>query len=82
MQMKKVQLDEKERRLLRTLAHGGVMSPSRVSAETLILPGETLKLLKGLADVGLVLLRDDPDSLDGQLVVLTAQARDFLALET
>jgi hypothetical protein len=82
MQMKKVRLDEKERRLLRTLARGGVMSPSRVSAETLILPGETLKLLKGLADVGLVLLRDDPDSIDGQLVVLTAQARDFLALET
>ena len=82
MQIKKVQLDEKERKLLRTLARGGAMSPSRASAETLILPGETLNLLKALADVGLVLLRDDPDSIDGQLVVVTAQARDFLAMET
>ncbi len=82
MQVKKVQLSEEERKVLRTLARGGVMSPSRVAAETLILPGEMFKMLRGLADVGLVLLRDDPDSIDGQLVVLTAQARDFLALET
>jgi hypothetical protein len=57
------------------------MSPGRVSAETLILPGETLNLLKALAEVGMVVLRDDPVSADGQLVAITAQARDFLAIE-
>lgn len=81
MQVKKVQLNDEERKVLRTLARGGAMSPSRVSAETLILPGEMLKMLRGLADVGVVVMRDDPGSADGQLVALTAQARDLLALD-
>jgi DNA-binding MarR family transcriptional regulator len=79
--MPKVPLTDNERKVLRTLARGGAMSPSRVAAETWILPGDTLKLLKGLADVGLVLLRDDPASADGKLVALAAQARDLLDLE-
>ena len=81
MQIKKIELKEEDRKILRTLARGGAMSPGRVSAETLILPGETLKLLKALADAGMVVLRDDPASADGQLVAITAQARDFLACE-
>jgi DNA-binding MarR family transcriptional regulator len=47
----------------------------------MILPGNLLKLLRNLADVGMVALRDDPDSADGQLVVLTAQGRDLLEQE-
>lgn len=78
---KKIQLTEAERKVLRTLARGGAMSPSLVTVETWGLPGETLKLLKELADVGLVLLRDDPTSADGKLVALSAQARDLLAQE-
>lgn len=78
MQIKKIELTEEERKILRTLARSGAMSPGRVSAETLILPGETLKLLKALADAGMVVLRDDPGSADGQLVAITGQARDFL----
>lgn len=81
MQIKKMQLNDEERKMLRTLARGGTMSPSRVSAETLILPGETFKLLRGLAEAGVVILRDDPNSIDGQLVALTAQARDLLAAD-
>jgi len=81
MQIKKIELTDKDRAVLRTLARSGAMSPGRVSAETLILPGETLKLLKALADAGMVVLRDDPASPDGQLVALTAQARDFLEFE-
>ena len=81
MQVKKVQLSDDDRKVLQTLARSGAMSPSQVSAETLILPGDTLKLLKNLADVGLVVMRDDADSLDGRLVVVTAQARDILAIE-
>lgn len=57
MQVKKVQLNDEERKVLRTLARSGAMSPSRVSAETLILPGEMLKMLRGLADVGVVVVR-------------------------
>lgn len=81
MQFKKVQLTDDERRVLRMLARQGMMSPSRVSAETMILPGSTLKLLRNLADVGMVILRDDADSVDGLLVALTAQGRDLLEQE-
>jgi DNA-binding MarR family transcriptional regulator len=81
MQIKKIELTDEERKVLRTLARSGAMSPSKVSAETLILPGKTLNLLKNMADVGLVFLRDDPASADGRVVVLTAQARDLLALD-
>ncbi len=79
MAINKMQLNDDERKVLRTLARRGAMSPSLVSAETLLLPGPILKLLKELADVGMVLLRDDPASADGQLVAITAQARDLLA---
>ena len=79
MPINKMQLKDDERQVLRTLARRGAMSPNRVSAETLLLPGQTLKLLKELADVGMVLLRDDPANADGQLVAITAQARDLLA---
>ena len=81
MPMNKMQLSDDERKVLRTLARRGTMSPSRVSAETWLLPGQTLRLLKELADVGMVLLRDDPASADGQLVAITTQARDLLAQE-
>jgi DNA-binding MarR family transcriptional regulator len=81
MPINKMQLNDDERKVLRTLARRGTMSPSRVSAETLLLPGQTLKLLKELADVGMVLLRDDPANADGQLVAITSQARDLLAKE-
>jgi len=76
--MTRIELDDKERKVLLALAQGGAMSPSQVSAETLILPGDTAELLKALAEVGLVLMRDDSDSADGKLVALSAQARDLL----
>ncbi|MGH8058032.1 MAG: hypothetical protein ACREOH_12480 [Candidatus Entotheonellia bacterium] len=78
MQFKRVRLTDDERKVLRMLSRRGVMSPSRVSAETMILPGQTLGLLRNLADVGMVVLRDDVDSEDGLLVGLTAQGRDLV----
>jgi DNA-binding MarR family transcriptional regulator len=80
MQIKKIELTDEERKVLRTLARSGAMSPSKVSAETLILPGKTLNLLKNMADVGLVFLRDDPASADGRVVVLTARGRELLRI--
>jgi DNA-binding MarR family transcriptional regulator len=81
MSFHKLQLSKDERRVVRALARGGVMSPSQVSAETMILPGATVRLLQNLATMGVVLMRDDAESIDGQLVVLTTQARNLLAFE-
>lgn len=69
MLINKMQLNNEERQVLRTLARRGSMSPSRVSAKTLLLPGQTLKLLKELADVVMVLLRDDPANADGNITL-------------
>lgn len=79
MPIKKIELTDAERKVLRTLARSGAMSPSKVSAETLISSGKTLN--ENMADVGPVFLRDDPASADGRVVVLTAQACDLLALD-
>jgi len=78
MQKAQIELNDDERKVLLTLARSGAMSPSQVSADTWILPGDTLTLLKTLADEDLVVMRDDPDTADGKLVALTARARDLL----
>lgn len=78
MDITRSDLNDEERKVLLTLAKGGAMSPSQVSAETWILPGDALKLLKTLVDADLVVMRDDPDTADGKLVALTARARDML----
>ncbi|MEW6716193.1 MAG: MarR family winged helix-turn-helix transcriptional regulator [Chloroflexota bacterium] len=77
MQIKNFQLSEDENQVLSVLARSGAMSPSRLSAETLILPGKTLELLKGLVENGFVVIRDSKESADGMLVALTPEARDF-----
>jgi len=76
--MIRYELEEKEQKVLKTLAQRGAMSPSEVSAETWILPGETLALLKNLSTAGLVLMREDSKSPDGMLVAMTNEARDYL----
>ncbi|MCA9971559.1 MAG: hypothetical protein KC425_15150 [Anaerolineales bacterium] len=77
--MRRFQLEENERKILETLAHRGAMSPSQVSAETWMMPGETLTLLRGLSNEGLVLMRGDTNSPDGMLVAITTAARSFIA---
>ena len=74
----KIELDDREQKILNTLARSGVMSPSQVSAETWLLPGDTMAVLKSLAEAGLVQMREDTDSADGKLVALTVEAHDFL----
>ena len=78
--MASIELSEKERQILERLAKGGTMSPSQVSVETMILPGETAALLKSLSDGGLVQVREDTESVDGKLVSLTADAYEFLGM--
>lgn len=77
--MIRFELSEQERKVLQTLEKRGAMSPSQVSAETWLLPGETLNVLKNLSGVGMVLLRNDSNSPDGQMVAITGEARSFLS---
>lgn len=72
-----IQLDENAMKVLRTLAQYGAMSPSKVSAETWILPEKTNALLASLKSAGFVLMRDDTKSPDGKLVAITTEARVF-----
>ena len=78
----KIELDDREQKILNTLARSGVMSPSQVSAETWLLPGDTMAVLKSLAEAGLVLMREDADSADGKLVALTTDGRDLLGMRS
>lgn len=76
--MIRYELEEKEQKVLKTLAQRGAMSPSEVSAETWILPGDALSVLKNLSTVGFVLMREDSKSPDGMMVAITSEARDYL----
>lgn len=76
--MIRFELEEKEKIVLKALSQWGAMSPSQVSAETWILPRETLSLLKTLSNAGFVLLRHDTNSPDGMLAALTREARTYL----
>lgn len=76
--MKRMELADKEIKVLETLAEFGAMSPGQVSAQTWILPGDTQEALRSLSDEGLVLLRDDTQSPDGRLVAITIKARDMM----
>ena len=74
----KLPLEEREQLVLQTLVQRGAMSPSQVSAETWMMPGETLTVLRTLSTEGLVLLRNDTNSPDGMLVAITAAARNIM----
>jgi DNA-binding IclR family transcriptional regulator len=76
--MRRIQLEEKELTVLRTLEERGAMSPSQVSASTWMMPGETLSLLKTLSSEGFVLMRNDTHSPDGLVVAITQDARSYL----
>ncbi len=80
--MNKLNLEDKEIKILETLATHGAMSPGQVSAETWMLPGETQNVLKVLYSEGLVLLRDDTHSPDGKLVAITMKARELIQTRT
>ncbi|MCA9934089.1 MAG: hypothetical protein KC415_09210 [Anaerolineales bacterium] len=80
--MKKFELEEQELKVLETLFKHGAMSPGQVSAETWLLPNETLTVLNTLSSEGLILMREDTQSPDGKLVVITTQAREIVQMRT
>ncbi|MGH2524138.1 MAG: hypothetical protein ACRDH2_16650 [Anaerolineales bacterium] len=65
------ELNEEQKRMLAWLDRNGAVSPSRLLAETPLDPKEAWGMLNQLAEWGLVIMRQDPDSADGLLVVLT-----------
>jgi len=76
--MMRIELDDNERKILETLARSGATSPSALAAETLTLPADIEAMLRTLNDMGLVLMRDDADSVDGKLIAISAEARDLI----
>jgi DNA-binding MarR family transcriptional regulator len=62
-------LTEAQTKMLEWLDRHGAVSPSQILAQTEIAPSEFSALLVSLSEMGLVVLRDDPDSPDGKLVV-------------
>jgi DNA-binding MarR family transcriptional regulator len=64
-------LDDDQKQMLAWLERAGAMSPSRLAAETRTSPEETWGTLDHLAEMGYVVMREDPDSADGTLAFIT-----------
>lgn len=62
-------LTEPQTKMLDWLDRHGAVSPSQVLAQTEFAPREAWETLQSLAELGLLVIRDDPDSPDGSLVV-------------
>lgn len=70
-------LSDAHRRLLACIEKGGAVSPSQLAADTMTLPQAAWNMLNDLAALGLVVIRDDPDSADGTLAFAAPMAEDF-----
>ena len=76
--MEPKELNDAQKRMLTWIEKAGAVSPSRLAAETMMLPDETWGMLNQLSEWGLVVIRDDPDSADGKLVIaapMSAQSK-------
>lgn len=70
-------LTDSQKKILLWLERAGACSPSRLAAEMMTLPQDTWKTLNELAEMGLVVIRDDPDSADGTLVFAAPMSDDY-----
>jgi DNA-binding MarR family transcriptional regulator len=66
-------LSDSQKQMLAWIERAGAVSPSRLAAETRTSPSETWGNLDQLAEMGYVVMREDPDSADGTLVFITPQ---------
>ena len=71
--MEPKELNDTQKKMLAWIEKAGAASPSRLSAEAGLSPKETWGLLNQMAEWGYVVIRDDPDSVDGALVLANAQ---------
>ncbi len=62
-------LTEVQSKMLDWLDRHGAVSPSQVLAQTEFAPREAWEVLQSLAELSLVVIREDPHSPDGSLVV-------------
>lgn len=74
----KIKPEEQENRILKTLYTRGAMSPGEISANTWLMPGDTLSALKRLANSGQILLRPDSQNPDGLMAALKKDVRDSM----
>ncbi len=68
--MEPIQLNEEQKKMLAWIERAGAVSPSQLAAQTKTLPQATWDMLNQLAEWGYVVIRPDPDSADGTLVVV------------
>jgi hypothetical protein len=77
-QMDIAQLTVDQRQVMVWLTERGAVSPSQLLAQTSHAPREVWDMLTQLAEWGLVILREDPDSPDGLLVFAAPTASQAL----
>jgi len=69
--MEPIQLTDEQKKMLAWIERAGAVSPSQLAAQTKILPAEVWAMLNQLAELGLVVMREDSDSVDGVLVFIS-----------
>ncbi len=69
--MEPTQLTDEQKKMLAWIERAGAVSPSQLAAQTKTLPQEVWTMLNQLAELGLVVMREDPDSVDGVLVFVS-----------
>jgi DNA-binding MarR family transcriptional regulator len=72
-----IKLNSQEQEVLQLLSREGALTPSQLSAASLMVPAEVNTLLRNLADVKLVIVRED-NTADGKVVILTGEGREAL----
>ena len=65
-----IELNDEQKKMLAWIERAGAASPSQLAAQTKTLPQEMWEMLNKLAELGLVVLREDPDCPDGVLVFI------------
>jgi len=74
----KLRLSDDEERVVELLRKNGALTPSEISVQTLMGPGQMKQVLHDLEDMGYVVMRDTPDAPDGKLVILSNEMQDML----
>ncbi len=73
--------EEKHWKILEVLSAKPCMSPTEIIVRTGFLIGETRKCLKNLVERGFLLMRDDSESIDDKLVVITYKGLSYYKKE-
>ena len=69
------ELNDEEKKMLLWIEKAGALSPSQLAAQTQTLPQDTWAMINQLAEWGLVVIREDPDSVDGALVFASLMSK-------